>query len=91
MDKFVEDAFNDAINAELGVNDEFFKRFSEMANNRADNIMETAGKIAGMESMEVLSMVVFAAKLQDTFAKFVHAVSLLSYYEGYKAKEQEGK
>ena len=44
-----------------------------------------------MESMEVLSMVVFAAKLQDTLAKFIHAVSLLSYYEGYKTKETEEK
>lgn len=92
MDKFVERAFKDAINTELGVDDEFYKKFSEMAKNRWDDIMDAAGDTAGMERMEALSAVLYMTNLQDAFAKFFHIVSLLSFYEGYKARiEEENK
>ena len=81
MEKFVEQAFEDAM--EMSEEQEH-KAFEEAIVQDKDILLLSVGVNVGLEKMEVLSKSVIDSGTAETLAEFVTQLSMICFHIGYR-------
>ena len=86
MDKFVEDAFKDALEEKSKKEFKTWCKFSE------ESYMDAHASVVmrvGIERMNALCRAANTAGQGDAFAEYTHILMMTAFHMGYKAKETE--
>ena len=88
MDKFVEDAFKDALEQKSKKEFRAWLAFSE------NSLMATNAVVVnriGQEKMNALCHAAIKAGVGDALAEYAYELMMTAFHIGYKAKETEGE
>lgn len=88
MDKFVEDAFKDALEEKSK------KEFHAWTNFSDNSLMATnmvVSRRIGLNKMNDLCHAAIQAGVGDALAEYAYNLMMMAFHMGYKAKETEGE